>query len=178
MASRQEWAHAVEKRITALEARVAELEADDEYPGPESVAESLDKLFKAPPEPPPKGFYLDEDGNVVTAPATARQHRMRLDLVDNIGLDELEMIEEGAARHAFIKGGPLWLLTFDQHFVERLPDAFRRIMVEDIQITDADEAKNWGAHLLKYDTTESIQASRGRVEAETFQGKGDRWEQE
>jgi len=77
---------------------------------------------------------------------------MRTYLCRDIPFADLKGIHAQDAVDAYRKGGPLWLLNFDQKFVEQLSPDVRRRMVEDITLTDAEEGLNWGRHLLKVKT--------------------------
>lgn len=94
-------------------------------------------------------LVTDENGNVVVElPPPTEEHmelrrefaEKRLKLQDEFGPEILE---------SYVKGGPLVIYYTDRDFVMRLPDEFKRVMVDDVQNFSPREAKEMARDILK-----------------------------
>jgi hypothetical protein len=74
-------------------------------------------------------------------------------------------IEGGKAHDAYVKGGPLWLHTYDRDFVVGLPRHIRVAMVQDLETHSLEDA-----HLLSRDILKDTDPEGNRAIALQAQG--------
>jgi len=107
-----------------------------------------------------KGLVEEGDMRVI-APPNERQYLMRKNLATEIGWEhwtrsdeyQSDPLPEAEAVHAYIAGGPMWLVHYDRDFVKQQTMATRQRMVQDVMLTDVDAANELSADILKYEDT-------------------------
>lgn len=165
MASAKEWAAAVERRITLLEQRIEELEAlADESDGWDFEAPDTKEVMLAPEGTTERKVVYMDGETMVIPPPTEAQVVMRALILPQLGLENLKAAPVLELETAYEKGGPLWLLHYDQAYCDSLPFPLREWMVDDIMLTDVALGHEWARHLLKVRTDDQKGFAMGQAE--------------
>ena len=162
MASAREWAQAVEQRLLQLEERILQLEANDGNDGWDFDAPPTQGRDGKPEVPAPT-VYMDGE-TMVIPPPTEAQVVMRDLILPQLGLENLKSGTLADLQDAYRKGGPLWLLHYDQAYCDSLPFPLREWMVDDIMLTDVALGHEWARHLLKVRTDDQKGFAMGQAE--------------
>lgn len=170
MASRDEVLRNAIARIDQLEARVAELEINDDgwnAPFIEETEPMLPPINELAEENPndqmaeehveTNSFKLKDSDTVVIPVPTKDQLLVRTKFIEAEGLAHLRALPANEAESAYLKGGPIWLHAFDRDYVMSLPFEARAAMCQDIYMTDKVTAGEMARDILKLNSEEGQQ---------------------